>query len=82
MNSSDYDFCCDELDRMVISDCLMLVGNEELKNPNSIQDITIRFGDTPRNIKPGEIYLYNEEYHQIRGKPFSFCPFCGASLTK
>jgi len=78
--TDDYKFCCSELERMAIRDCLIWIRDEELKQPHKLQDFTIRMGEIPREIKLNEIYLFNQEFHQLAGDPFSFCPYCGIKL--
>ena len=74
------DFCCDELNNMLYSNCLCKVDEREANNPQSIQKHSVYMKDIIRNVRIGEIYLYEAEFSQIFGKPFKFCPYCGMEI--
>ena len=76
-----FEYCCDDLrDMLYGSDCLYRMTMDEVKNPRRIQDYSVNMDYEIKKVKLNEIYLYDEEYSQINGKPFSFCPYCGKNL--
>ena len=74
--------CCKDLEHMLYAECLMQITEYELQFPKKIQKHSLHMGELGRPLKLDEIYLYDEEYKQIQGEPFKFCPWCGAKVEK
>lgn len=70
-------FCCDNMREAYLGDCLVRIDRKEATYPESVQVSTKEFGYPIVPVREGQIYLYNEEYNQISGTSFKYCPYCG-----
>lgn len=70
-------YCCNNL-----SDTYEVhrIDEEDIAHPAFIQESIVKNGFDPRPLKLNEVYIWDEEFGEIRGEPFKFCPWCGAKL--
>ena len=75
---SDKEYCCKLLAETWE---IHRIDEEDILRPSFIQDSVVRNGGELRPLKLHEVYIWDEEFGEIRGEPFKFCPFCGAKLS-
>jgi hypothetical protein len=77
MSTNKKEYCCKLLEETWE---IYRIGEEDIKHPTFIQESKIQMGYDPRPLKLYEVYIWNEEFGEIVGEPFKFCPWCGAQL--